>query len=309
MRARRGQILIAFYRGNGDEALRLAQEAAARSGPDDIEALLARAEAYALNGGEDLARSLLARIAALDPGNQAAAWLTAIASHRSERFQDAARDADDYVRRFGDDPFVHVLGASARERLGDIVGARERYDRAVQPLMGSSLALGSVTAYDLTALLAAGAFHDRGGQPDRAQLLWKRGLDLSAAVVAGDQASIGPRLFLASFHAFLGDRQAFAREEAAARKLVGDAGLNPWEMTYLASAYAGLGDDARAVAAMRQLTRAGRLAGRSWLSVLVPRLRDAPAFPGLLRDYDAVEARVRDRYLRETPRGLVSTGS
>jgi eukaryotic-like serine/threonine-protein kinase len=298
MRATRGQMLIEFYRGKSEAALRIAQEAARRGGADDIEALLARAEAYALNGAEDVARTLLDRVLALDPVNQTAAWLLAIASHRGERFQEGASAADAYVSRFGDDSFVYLMGATARERSGDMTGARERYDRGTQALMASSVEPGSVTAYDLTVLLVAGAFHERDGQVDKAQGLWRKGIQLTSDVLATDPDSVGMRIFLASFYGFLGDRVSFMRESAAAVAIVNASKLNPWEMIYLASAQAHLGDIEQSLASLRQLIAAGRLAGRSWLTVGAPELRAAPGFAAVLRDYDREEQRLRNLYVR-----------
>jgi TolB-like protein len=294
MRARRGLNLIEFYRGRDDSTLQFARDAA-RANSDDIEALLARAEAYALNGPEDPAGPLLERVRALDPGNQAAAWLFVIMSHRLVRLDDAARYADDYVRRFGDDPFVHVLGGSAREQLSDLAGARDRFDRATSRLMQAPVEPGSATAYDLSALLMAGAFHARQGPTERAQELWRMGLQLTRDALAIDPDSIGMRLYLASFLGLLKDRPAFAREESAALALVEAADVNPWELLYLAGAHAELGDEARALEVLRSQLRRGRLAGRVWLTIAAPSLRGTRELAELEREYSAEVERRRAR--------------
>jgi serine/threonine protein kinase/TolB-like protein len=301
MRAIRGLMLVEFYRGNSAAALRLTQDAARLSGADDIEALLARGEGYALNGLEDLAKPALDRVLALDPGNQAAMWMLALAMHRIERHQEASAAVDDYVRRFGHDAFLYVLGASARERLGDLAGARERYDRGTQPLQAPSLEPGFVTAYDLTALLLAGMFHERDNQPERAQALWKKGVELTEDLLAIDDGGVGIRIFHASFYGFLGEREAFAREEVAALSLIDTFKLNPWEMIFLIGARAHLGSAAGALEGMRRQIQAGRLTGRGWLTIAAPDLRGTPRLDALYRTYDAERERLRRLYGRPVP--------
>ncbi len=61
--------------------------------------------------------------------------------------------------RFGPDPFVDMMAANALERLGDLEAARDRYDRAANPLMQGPIEAGSAGGYGLAALLAAGNFH------------------------------------------------------------------------------------------------------------------------------------------------------
>jgi TolB-like protein/predicted Ser/Thr protein kinase len=294
MRARRGKMLIAFYRGRGDEALRLAQEAA-RVGGGDIETLLARAEAFVLNGPSDLAGPLLERVLALDPGNQAAAWLRTIMFHRTDRFTETAAAAADYTRRFGEDSFVAVLGASALERLGDLAGARERYVHVVERLMQPSIEPGTATAYDLVALLAAGVLDHRTGNRERALELWRRGLQLTRDALAVDADGVGLQVFRATFLGYLGDR-AFSKEAAAALASLDAAGLNPWELIYLAGGYAQLGEVKSAIGVLRSVIARGRLPGRAWLTVVAPSLRSTPELNEVLRAHDAEEERRRRRY-------------
>jgi tetratricopeptide (TPR) repeat protein len=298
MRAIRGLILIEFYRGNSAAALRLTQDAARRSGPDDIEALLALAEGYTLNGLEDLAKPAIDQVLALDPGNEAATWILVLAMHRLERYEEASAAADDYVRRFGHDAFLYVLGASSRERLGDLAGARERYDRGTQPLQAASLEPGSVTEYDLTALLFAGIFHERDGRPARAQALWKKGIELTEDLLAIDDGGVGIRIFHATFYGFLGDRTAFAREEAAALSLIDKFKLNPWEMIFLTGAKAHLGSPEGALEGLRRQIQAGRITGRGWLTITAPDLRGTAGLEALYRTYDAEQEKLRRLYGR-----------
>jgi TolB-like protein/tRNA A-37 threonylcarbamoyl transferase component Bud32 len=295
MRAARGRMLIEFYRGHGEEALRLAQETA-RTGGGDIEALLARAEAYAINGPSDLAGPLLDRVLTLDPGNQAAAWLRTIASFRIDRFKETAAAADDYLRRFGDDSFIAVLGADGLERIGDADGARERYDHIVERLMRPTIEPGTTTSYDMLALLAAGVFHGGQGAPDRAQALWRRGLQLTRAALTRDANSAGMQIFLATFLGCLGDRVAFLTETERALELLGPENPNPWELSYLTAGYAQLGDVDGAIRVLRRVLGQGRLTGGAWMTVVAPSLRGSPALNEVLREHDAENDRRRRRY-------------
>jgi hypothetical protein len=98
------------------------------------------------------------------------------------------------------------------------------------------------------------------------------------------------RLFLASFLGFLAD-PAFLREEASALDLMRAAGLNPWELVYLAGAHAHGGDMKRALEVLRSILRNGRLTGRIWLTVAAPTLLNTPGLEDRLREYDAEERR------------------
>jgi tetratricopeptide (TPR) repeat protein len=293
MRARRGLNLIEWYRGRGGSALQFARDA---GGTDDIETLLARAEVYAHHGPEDFARPIVERVLDLDPGNQLAGWLLTTIFHNTERFDETVKAADDYVRRFGHDPFVPLLAANALQRLGDVAAAREWFDRATGPVMQFSAEAGLATAYDMGGLLAAGAFYSRQGQPERAQALWQRGLRLSENTLANDAESIGMRLFLASFLGVLGDHAGFAREESAAFALMTPADLNPWELVFLAGVHAHLGNTARALEILRDTLRGGRLIARPWMSMVAPTLSQAPGFDDFLREYLAADQQRRRRY-------------
>lgn len=295
MRARRGLNLIEFYRGRTEIGLQFARDAA-RLGNDDIETMLARAEAYAQNAPEGLAEPLLNRVVQLDPGNQTAAWLRLIGFHRTNRPEDTARDADAYIRDFGDDPFVYVVGADAYEHLGDIARARDLYDRATAHLLVPTLAPGSVTAYDLTALLTAGIFHAAHDDTERAHRLWRRGLELSEENLAGDPEAVGMSLFRASFLGLLGDRPAFVRAETDAMALVAKDDLNPWELVYLAGAHAHLGNTARALDVLRTIINRGRLTGRFWMAMIARSLQEDPGYADVLRLYDDKERTRRRMY-------------
>ena len=295
MRARRGLMHLQFYRGHSEEGLRLAQEVT-RLGSDDIETLLATSEAYTLHGLPYVAAPLLRQVLALDPGNENAAWLGLLRIFYSEQFDEGASLADAYVRQFGDNPYVNAMGGYAYLRLGDIDGARQRYDRAAEQWDGWSAELGLATAINMDALASAGVFYDRHGQPDRAQALWRKGLELTQAALENDPDSIGLHLFLASFHGYLGERALFQSEEADALATLVDANINPYGLLYLVGAHAHLGNTERALDILRRQLRDGRLPALGYVGTVAPTLLDTSEFTDFRREYEAERQRLRDRY-------------
>ena len=292
VRAQRGLNLIDYYRGRGDSHLHFAKDAAQRR-VDDIETLLARGEAFTIDGLEELAEPLLDRVLALDPQNQAAAWHLTLAYHTSERFKDAIKAADDYIRRFGPDSYMDTYAANALEWSGDLDRARDRHDRATESVMQVQAGLGSVTTDDVYALLFAGTFHSRHGRRERAEVLWQRGLQLTRASLASDPESIGMRLYYTSFLVVLRDRTA-RKEEDDAYALAEAIDINPLEQRYLASAHAHVGNTGRALEILRYGLRRGRLFSRPWL--MAPELERADGFSNLKRDYFAAAERRRRLY-------------
>ena len=204
---------------------------------------------------------------------------------------------DTFVRQFGDDPYASALGAYARARVGDIDGAREHYDRTTEPLLGVSVGPWSATWFEIEALASSGVFYYRHGPRARAQAVWEKGLELTQAALAANADSIGMRVFLASFHAFLGERAAFEREEAsifAALAAVPD--LNPYEFLFLIGAHAHLGETKRALEILRDQFEAGRLMGLGYLGTIAPTLTDDPSFADFRREYDVEKQRLRVLY-------------
>ena len=301
MRAWRGRILVeGFHRGHGEDALKLAQQAA-RVGGEDIETLLARSEAYAFNGPRDLALPLIDRVMALDPGNQTAAWLRTIAFYYSDKLKETVAAAADYTKRFGDagsDTWIAILAASALEQLRDLDSARERFDRVVEHVMQQTLEPTSATAFELTALVAAGVFHyTHTGRHDYAKKLWQRGLQLAAEALTIDRDGVTPRIFHATFLGFVEDRATFEAEAAALLASLDAEGISPFGHLYLAGAYAHLGDSTRALSVLKRALDGGRLfEGEAGLTQFAPSLRKTPGLNELLRTSKSVADRRRRLY-------------
>jgi serine/threonine protein kinase/TolB-like protein/tetratricopeptide (TPR) repeat protein len=296
IRAKRGLVLTEWYRGSREEGVLAFARDTAKVASDDIETLLARAEAYTWGGLPDPALPLLERVLMLDPGNQTASWLLTIANYNTGRFEKAAAAADDYARRF-DNPAVHLYGAVAREQLGDVAGSRDRFARLTDPLMQSPVETGSATWFDVSALFLEGVLHDNTGRNERAQELWQKGLQLTRESLATNPDSVGMRLFLASFLGVLGDRDAFSRAEASARALIEASELDPdpFELTYLVGAHAHLGDAEGALDILRSsLARRGIVP--PLVAVAAPSLRGTSGLDQLLREAAVVEQRRRRLY-------------
>ncbi|HLG56890.1 MAG TPA: protein kinase [Vicinamibacterales bacterium] len=296
MRAWRGRMLIEFYRGNGNEALNLSEQAA-HAGGQEIETLLARAEAFADTGPSDLALPFLNRVLELDQGNQAAAWLRLPALSQSDRLRETVTAALDYHRRFGDDVWVAVVHSNALAQLNDVNGASAVLEPFVDRLMTPSLQAENVTSFELAAVIGAGVFAAGTGRVARAQELWRRGLELTLEGQQEDADSGVLKLFASSFRGFAGDA-TFPVEAERTMKEIAATSLNPWVLVYLALAHGYRGDTVRALEVLRYGLSHGRLTGRVWLTVWAPALKDAPGFAELLRDYDREAERRRRRYGR-----------
>ena len=294
MRAWRGLMLIEFYRGNGGDALDLGEKAARAGGPE-IETLLARAEAFMNNGPSDLARPLLDRVLILDPNNEAAAWGRLIALHQSLRWEETKDRALDYRKQFGDDSWVTVMHANALTHLNDIDAADALLQPLVDRLMAPSLHAGSVTMYELVALIGGGVLAEHTGRTARALATWRRGLELTLEGLAGDPDSYVLKLFAAAFRGFSRDA-AFPDDAARIMTDIKAARVNPFALIYLGIAYAHRGDSASAIDVLGYGLSHGRLAGSGWWTVWTPTLAQAPGFSTLIADYDSEVDRRRRRY-------------
>ena len=296
LRARRGLIDLDYNRGDSEDVLRHGQEVARLGTPDDVETMMARADAYRKGGLDELAVPILRRILTLDPENDFASWWLPNNLNRSEQYQEAVTAGNLYRRQFGDDPFVIFNLAQAEWRLGDRQRALEYAELLTEPLMDAAMDPAFVSYFELWALARAAAFLKQAGQIDRAETFWQRGIEITTAKLDIDPDGIGIRLYRGSFQGFLGDRAAFLADEARARVLTSEAGINPREMIHVAAAYAHLGETGRAVEVLREQLRQGRLVNMAPnLELLAPILED-PAFLDFLREDGAEKQRLMERY-------------
>ncbi len=295
IRARRGLTHVNFYRGHGEKILRQAQELL-QLGSNDIEGLLAAAEAYTFGGLLDVSELLLRQVLAFDPGNENAAWLGIIRTFYSEDFEEAALASDRYIERFGDEPYIQAMGAHAHLRLDDVDGARERYDRVEELLEEASARIGLASFFEIEGHVAAGVFYDRYGPPERAQVLWRQGRELTRAALEVDPDNVGMQMLLASFDGLLGESTAFAVEEASALSALAGTDLNPYQFLYLIGTHAHLGNTEPAVATLRRQLRDGRILPLGYVGSVAPELLHTAEYARFRREYDVELQRLSDLY-------------
>ena len=297
MRARRGLFQIDHSRGHSEDVLRHGQEIARLGAPDAVETLMARAYAYTLAGLQEAAAPLFRRILTLDPENEFASWYLPFSLGSTAQYQEAVTAGNLYRRQFGNASFVINAMMIAEWRLGDRERALEYTELAMERVMDSALDPAFVTWYELWWLATAGALFEQAGQSEEAETFWRRGVDITTAKLEIDPDGIGPRLFRGGFQGFLGNRAAFSADEANARALMAEADVNPWELFFVAAAYAHLGETNRAIEVLGEQLRGGRLLDSllSNLDLLAPILDD-PRFLEFRREYDAEKQRLLERY-------------
>jgi tetratricopeptide (TPR) repeat protein len=157
MPAHQGLIMVDNYRGRSEAGLAQGQLARRSGRPDDVETLLARAEAYHYGGLTDRSLPLYRRVIEIDPANEAAHWHLVVALGFVGAYEDSIRAGDAYLTRFGDmDALLHDQVARAHHALGHFERARQHYEKAM------------AVSYP-TAFLGAGLLFDQLGERERAE--------------------------------------------------------------------------------------------------------------------------------------------
>jgi hypothetical protein len=180
-------------------------------------------------------------------------------------------------------------------QLNDIAGASALLEPLMDGLMMPSLHADHVTMFQLAALIGGGTVAERTGSADRAQQLWRRGLQLAVEGLTTDPESATLRLYAAAFRGYTAATE-FADEARRVMTDIKREGLNPFALVYLAIAYAHRGETANAIDVFRYVLTTGRLAGRGWMTVWTPALTNAPGFKQLTNEYLELEERRRRRY-------------
>ena len=286
MRARRGLIIVNYFKGRSEACLAQGELAARFGQPDDVETLLTRGTAYNFGGLFDRAAPLLRRALAIDPVN-AEAHYQVIGYFWLEEPERAIETGNAYFRRFGEDGEIHMYVAWAHQLRGDYESARRHYQMA--------LGLGSATGdMPLEAFFFAGILHERLGEREQAEAIWRRGVDLIEPRLEAHPDNVRLRLLLASFHGLLGDEARFRAEEQRALS----EPLNAFELYFPAVVHARLGETERAIELLRRSVRGG-LAEPTWevyFPVAFTPSLQSEAFNTLLEEYQALQKRLRDRY-------------
>ena len=285
MRARRGLIEVAFLRGSSEAVLIQGAEAERLGQRDDVETLLARAEAYSLGGLEERSFPLLRHVIQLDPANSAALYHLVFASWVTEP-QQAVDLYKTYVRRFGEDDVLHLLVASAHYLLGNHEKAHEYYEEALEGMETSSP--------DVPALFISGLFYDAMGERGRAEEVWYRGIEVTRLSLESYPDNVAMRLFLASFYGLIGEHESFLAESRRALEVTD---MDAYVLPSLAAVHARRGESERAVEILRRLLHSGRIDTR-WK----PQLRmagtspDSPPYDQFLKEYEAERQRLLELY-------------
>jgi TolB-like protein len=282
IRARQGLIHVDFERGSSESCLSRAREATRFGAASDVDVLLARAEAYQLCGLPDLSLPLLDRVLEVDPRNQAALWRRVISLTWSGDHSRAVEVGREYLESFGDDPEIHLWAGVSQHLTGNAERAWNHYRKAIEWEGG-----------DPRAVYLAGFLFDGDQQPERARELWKRGVELALSGLEENPERIRLRLWLACFYGLL-HRNEFRIEEERA---LGESDLNVYELRYLAIVHAWRGDEARAVAILRDAIRRGRLDSTWRVSFDAASVSwENEAFAPFVREYEELEDRLRRTY-------------
>jgi serine/threonine protein kinase/TolB-like protein/tetratricopeptide (TPR) repeat protein len=281
MRAHRGLIMVYTYRGRHEAALAQGQLARRAGRPDDVETLLARAEAYHYAGLIDRSLPLYRRVLEIDPANDAAHWHLAVAFSFGGAYEDAIRAGDVYFSRFGDDALLHDQVARAHHALGHPERARQHYEKA------------TAVSYPV-AFFGLGLLFEQLGERERAEEAWRRGVELLAPRLKASPDDPHTATYLACFYGLLGERSPFL---ALKRTLVatGYSFDGFWD---LAAVEARVDGTERAVELMRAAVRKGTFSPR-WersFDIAAISLPASEAMDAFRQECEADDRRLRDLY-------------
>ena len=141
----------------------------------------------------------------------------------------------------------------------------------------------------------AGAFYDRIGERPRAEEVWRIGIELTAPMLDVDPDNSRLRMSFASLYGLVGDRDTFIAEEARFGR---NAIFTNHNIVHLVGGLTALGQHDRAVALLREQVREGRLPQwESYGRLFFPDLLELPGIDELRLEYDALEERLRERYV------------
>ena len=282
MTARTGLAMVANPRGFSEASLIQAGLAARYGRPNDLGTLQVRAQAYHYGGLVDRSLPLYRRIVEIDPRNQGAHWHLMHAYYMVGKFEAVIDIADAYSRRFGDDDWTLFWAGHSYLHLGNLERARERYEALIKMPAPRTLD-------------GAGLFFEEIGEPERAEETWRRAVALIKPNVEAYPDNFRSRLMLARLYGYLGDRASLIAEEERA---FATDGFHDGANFYVADAHAKLGEPDRAVELLRRMVKHGKL-DQLWerrfdfASIPIP---ESEAFDEFLKEYDALEQRLRDTY-------------
>ena len=287
MPARRGLVLLNFFKGQTRAALEQGR-LAARIGPaDGVETLLTRALAFHFGGLPALSLDLYRRVIEIDPANPEAHYQLVLATEWSGDYESAIDVAHTYLERFGNDSDVLGHLAATYQLSGDVERARGFYVRATggEPLPW--------------VFLWSGLFFDQVGERDRAEELWARGARRIEANLVANPDHAGMRSYLGGFRGLLTGDSAFIDE---AERAFEAAGYYGWELENLIAPKVKLGDGLGAIELLREQVRQGRLFSfwENTLKVASVTLPESEELRQFRTEYEALEQRYREQYANDS---------
>jgi TolB-like protein/Flp pilus assembly protein TadD/predicted Ser/Thr protein kinase len=280
VQARRGLIRVYWERTKIEEVLDLGQAITRLAGPNDVEALAGRAEAYVLGRLPEKAIPLCERVIELDPRNQGTAWFLVFAHVWASQYEAALDAGERYFDIFGDDPEVHHWVAVAYMYLEEFEPARIHFERSIDLLPEEA-----GTYYHLRF----GELYYQMGEIETARELWTRGIRTVGEKVQLDPDNVRMRSQLAWYYAAVNDRENYAKESATLLRLApDDAGV----LATLGQGALCLGEEQEGVALLRR----GLAAGDHWDPHSLEELGTWKSSP-LIDEFKAEARRERARLL------------
>jgi tetratricopeptide (TPR) repeat protein len=195
--AQRGLIGDRFERCRPLEALELGQQGVSR-GTDDIEATMTRGVACVFGGLPGKATQLFEHVIELDPENAGAHFFSTFSHVWAGRLPEAIRSGDDFLRKFGDDPEIHIWMGVANHGLGHMKVARAHFTTAIELFTEDNATY---------VYLFAGHFERSAGQLPEARRLWETGARIVREKLAASPDNTRMKFFLLSYLAALGEAE------------------------------------------------------------------------------------------------------
>ncbi len=285
LRARRGLIRIHWYRGRTRSALSQGEEAARVGRADDVETLLARAEAYMFGGLPDLSVPLFEKILELDPRNEAAQFHLVIAHGWSDRFDRAIAVGEDYLRRYGFEPEIHKHVAICYEYRNEPEQARRHHDLAIRGFNPRSTTI--------EVFLLAGQFYRSSGDEATAVRVLLEGVEQGLARLTENPQNAGTHAWLGALYAALGDVSSFEGHAATAIRLDPENGSFT---DLIGQGHCMLGRNERAAELFEKTLQLGAFASASGPFIQWMNCGNLEGFGPYLEAYAEEERRLRSRY-------------
>ncbi|MEE9268978.1 MAG: protein kinase [Candidatus Krumholzibacteria bacterium] len=280
VQARRGLIRVYWEQTRLEEVLDLGQEIALLAGPNAVEALAGRGEAYMFGTLPEKAVPIFERVIELDPRNQGAAWFLVFAHLWATQYEATLDAGERYFDTFGDDPEMHHWVAVAYMYLEEFEPARIHFERSIDLLPE-----GAGTYYHMRF----GELYYKTGETEIAREVWTRGLRIVEKKVRLDPDNVRMRSLLAWYYAAVHDREHYEQEASACLRLAPDDG----------GVLAQLGEAETLFGALEQgvaLLRRGLAAGCRWDPQDLAELSMGESSP-LIEEFKAEAAREHARLL------------